>query len=89
MRFDFLNLPYLKKVNARAFTSCELAYYPEYLGNKSLAFSGKDSNIRASLGLGFNIPLNEMISIGLYYNCANFGTKPGDIERTSFFNFVF
>jgi|688.fasta_scaffold60411_1 hypothetical protein len=28
-----------------------------------------------------NMPLNEFISIALYYNAANFGSKQGDIER--------
>ena len=85
-RLDFMGLPWLKKLNARAFTSAEIAYYPAYL-KPSRGSCLED--IRGSCGFGVNIPLNEMISVGVGYNCANFGTRPGDIERSSIFNLVF
>ena len=69
-------------MGARIFSSAEVAYYP-LPGRKP-----KD-NLKASLAFGVNLPINDMIAIGLYYNCVNLGSRAGDIERTSLINFSF
>ena len=79
LRLNYLNLPVLKKAGARLFGAVEVAYYP----------TEKHNNVRGSVGLGANLPLNDMISIALYHNFGNYNSRVGDIERTSFVNFTF
>jgi len=69
----------LKKAGARLFGAAEFAYYP----------SQQQKSVRSSIGIGANLPLNDMISIALYHNFGNFNSKLGDIERTSYLNFTF
>jgi hypothetical protein len=74
----------LKNAGARVFSSFEVAYYPSDTKSGTIK-----SNLRGSLGMGVNLPLNDMISIALYHNFGNFGSKLGDIERSSILNFTF
>ena len=84
-RLNYNNIPILKDAGARLFSAVEVAYYPsgptEPIRNLT--------NIRGSVGFGANLPLNDMISIALYHNFGNFGSRLGDIERTSYVNFTF
>lgn len=80
-RLDFINIPYIKEIGARIFTSAEVCYYPK--GTEKPVES-----LRGSLGFGINLPINEMIALGLFYNFYNFGSRVGDIERTSYINFT-
>ena len=45
------------------------------------------NSTRFSAGFGLGIPLNQMISILIYYNALNLNTsKMGDFERKGFIN---
>ena len=83
LRLDYCNLPYLKDVGVKLYSSAEAAYYPTF--NKPSPNPLKD--VRGSLGFGINLKLNEIINVGLHYNAANFNTKAGDIERQAYINF--
>ena len=81
LRADWLNVPLIKEAGARVFSAAEVAIYPSLADTKY--------RIRASLGFGLNVPLNDVVTICLYHNMANFGSQPGDIEKTSYLNFTF
>lgn len=76
-RLDYLNIPFVKSIGAKVFSVGEVAYYPK-----------SNNNWKGSLGFGISLPINEMISIGLFHNFANFGSKVGDIERSGLLNFT-
>jgi hypothetical protein len=82
LRLDYKEVPFAKKLGARCFASLEGCYYPKE-GKSGLG------ETRASLGAGINVPINEMLNISLYHNFANFGSRPGDIEKNSYINFTF
>jgi hypothetical protein len=83
-RLNFHNFPILKNAGARVFSSFEVAYYPSDSKSETIR-----NNLRGSIGMGVNLPLNDMISIALYHNFSNYGSKLGDIERSSYLNFTF
>ena len=74
VRLEFLNIPFIKRIKLRTFTYAELVFYPS-LKTMGLPIATllKD-NTRLSAGFGLAIPINEMISIMLYYNSLNFNT---------------
>ena len=84
-RLDFLNIPFIRQAGVKLFSQAELIYYPP---QKKSTLNAID-DIRVTLGFGISMPLNEMINFGLFYNAANFGSKVGDIERSSLINFQF
>ena len=82
---EFLNMPLLKSIGLKAFTYGEMVFYPSYKNRLSFKFLRSDT--RLSFGFGMAVPLNEMISILVYYNAINFNSAPkGDIERKGFLN---
>lgn len=65
--------------------SLEAVYYPRLLdANKSIT-----AQTRASLGMGVNVPINDLLNISIYTNLGSVGTKVGDIERMGYLNFTF
>lgn len=72
----------------RFFTYGELAFYPSLKAKGLLNFNTIKDHTRISGGFGLCIPVNQMISILVYYNAFNFGTSKngGDFERRSYFN---
>ena len=86
-RLDFLNIPFVSsKLNARVFSCAELVYYPKE--EESGGMKQNDHCCRVSLGFGVNLPINEMVALSLYHNFANFGSRKGDVRRSSFVNFT-
>ena len=83
-RLDFLNIPYLEQAGVRTYSQAELIYYPPYKSQ-----GGVRADLRGSVGFGISMPLSSMINFGLYYNAANFGSKVGDVEKSSIINFTF
>jgi hypothetical protein len=83
-----LNIPLIKELNVPAFTYAELAFYPS-LKVKGL-FDRKilKDNTKLSGGFGVCLPVNQIITILLYYNAFNFNSqRSGDFERTGYLNF--
>ncbi len=76
-RLDYLNIPFFRDIGSRLFSVVDMGYYPK--GN---------GTVKGSLGFGMSLPINHFMALGLYHNFANFGSKPGDIERTSYLNFT-
>jgi hypothetical protein len=63
-----------------------MAFYPTFI-TKKINFEEIKNNTRFSAGFGIGIPLNQMISILIYYNALNFNTaKLGDFERKGLLN---
>lgn len=87
-RLDFLNVPYLADAGVRVYSQAELIYYPEHKRQEN-SQSAVWKDIRGTVGFGIAMPLSDMINFGLYYNAANFGSKVGDIEKSSLINFTF
>lgn len=85
-RLEFLNIPLLKTIGMKTFTYAEMAFYPPFLST----YRGSDylfKNIRTSVGFGIALPVNQMISILVYYNACNFNTQSrGDFERHNIIN---
>jgi hypothetical protein len=82
-RFDFLDIPLLRDINLRTFTYLELIMYPGML----LKFK---NSARLSMGYGFVIPVNDMISVKLYFNACSWGSQAGaDRERRGYINLNF
>jgi hypothetical protein len=70
-RFEFTNIPFIKKLGLRTFTYAELAFYPPFNTNIS-GFGYLTKHTRLSAGFGLAIPINPMLSILIYYNSLNF-----------------
>jgi hypothetical protein len=83
-RFDFIDVPFLRDYNCRLYSAAELIWYPQFAHKSPVT-----DHIRGSLGFGLNMPLNDFFSVALYYNAANFNSRRGDIERSSWINLSF
>ena len=68
----------------KTFTYAELAIYPTL---RAKGLTQILESTRLSAGFGLSIPINQMISILLYYNSLNFNSnKQGDHERRGYVN---
>lgn len=86
-RLEFLSIPYLMDLNLRTFTYAELAFYPSLRVKGLLSGKSMRENTRLSAGFGMCLPVNQMITIILYYNALNFNSLKGDHERRGYINF--
>lgn len=63
-----------------------MAFYPT-LKAKKLNINTIIENTKFCAGFGLCIPLNQMVTIMLYYNAFNLNTaRKGDFERKGFIN---
>lgn len=89
-RLEFMDIPLIKAVNLRTFTYLEVAFYPHLCAKATPSLQSLKDHSRLSLGYGFSIPVNDMISVLLYYNACNWGTHRGaDHERRGYINVNF
>lgn len=86
LRLEFLRIPFMKDFSVRAFTYAELAFYPTLKALRVPLPQLFKEHTRLSAGFGLAIPINEMISILVYYNSLNLNSSAGDHERRGYLN---
>ncbi|CDW88002.1 UNKNOWN [Stylonychia lemnae] len=86
-RLEFLDIPFLNSFGMKTFTYLEAAFYPQnQIGQEMNIAKQLMKFTRFSAGFGFSMPMNQQISILLFYNAFNFNSQKGDFERKGFIN---